>query len=58
MGPWSNNFEGNPFRVLTMLLLHIGRCLKEQLNIMLLQESQKVTKTVDVEQKLRFTSII
>ena len=54
MRPRSVNFEGNPFRFLIVLLLRFVRFLKEQLNMMLLQESEKVNKTLDVQQKLRF----
>ena len=32
--------------------------LKEQLNMMLLQESEKVTKTLEVEQALRFSETV
>ena len=50
----SINFEGNPCRFSIVLLLRFVRFLKEKLNMMLLQESEKVIKTLDVEQKLRF----
>ena len=50
----SINFEGNPRRFLTILLLRFVRFLKEKLNMMLLQESEKVTKTLDVKQKVRY----
>ena len=53
--PRSINFDGNPCRFSIVLLLRFVRLLKEQLKMMLLQESTKVTKTLDVEQKLRFT---
>ena len=54
MRPRSINFEKNHFRFLTILLLRFVRLLKEKLNMMLLQESEKVNNTLDVEQKLRF----
>ncbi len=54
MKPRSSNFDGNPSRFSIVLLLRFVRFLKEQLNMMLLQESEKVNKTLDVEQKVRF----
>ena len=52
--PRSINFEGNPRRFSIVLFLRFVRFLKEQLNMMLLQENAKVAKTSDLEQKLRF----
>ena len=52
--PRSSNFEGNPRRFSIVLLLHFVRFLQEHLNMMLLQESDKVNKTLDVEQKRGF----
>ncbi len=54
MRPRSINFDGNPSRFSTVLLLRIVRFLKEKLNMLLLQESETVNKTLDLEQKLRF----
>ena len=48
------NFKGNPSRFSKVLLLRFVRFLKEQLNMVLLQESEKVNKTSDGEPKLRF----
>ena len=53
MRPWSINFDGNPDRFLTILLFHFVRILKEQLNMMLLQESEQVNETLDIEQNMR-----
>ena len=50
----SINFDGNPCRFLTILLLRFVRFLKEKLNMMLLQESEKVNISRDVEQKMKF----
>ena len=47
------NFEGNPLRVSIALLLRFVRCLEEQLNMMLLQESEKVSKTLHVYQTVK-----
>ena len=52
--PRSISFEGNPFRFSIVLLLRFVRLLKEYVNIMFLQEIEKVNKTSDVKQKLRF----
>ena len=52
--PRSINFEGNPRRFSIVLFLRFVRFLKEQLNMMLLQESETVNKTLDVEQQIRF----
>ena len=54
MRPRSINFDGNPFRFLIVLLWRLVRFLKDKLNMMLLQENEKVNKTLDVEQKVRF----
>ena len=49
MRPRSINFDGNPCRVSIVLLLRDVRLLKEQVNMMLLQEADKVNKTLGVE---------
>ena len=54
MRPRLINFDGNPFCLLTILLLSFVRFLSELRNVMLLQESEKVNISRDVEQKLRF----
>ena len=54
MRPRSIHFDGNPCRFVIVLLLRLVRFLKDKLNMMLLQESEKVNKTLDVEQTLRF----
>ena len=54
MRPRSINFDGNPCRFSIVLLLRLVRFLKDKLNMMLLQENEKVNKTLDVEQKVRF----
>ena len=54
MRPRSINFDGNPTRFSIVLLLRFVSFLKEQLNMMLLQDGEKVSKTLDVEQQLRF----
>ena len=56
--PRSGNSQGNPFRFSIVLPLGVVRFLKEQLNIMLLQESGQVTNTFDVDHKFRFTCIM
>ena len=50
----SINVEDNPCRFSIVLLLRSVRCLKEQLNMMLLQEREQVKKTLDAKPKLRF----
>ena len=52
--PRSFNVEGPPCRFSIVVLLRFVRFLKEYVNMILLQEIEKVNKTVDVEQKLRF----
>ena len=47
------NFDSNPVCFSIVLLLHFVRFLKEPLNMMLLQESDKVNETLHVEHKLR-----
>ena len=49
----SINFDGDPYRCSIVLLLRFVRCLKEHVNMMLLQESDKVNVTLDVEQQMR-----
>ena len=46
------NLESNSLRFRIVLHLHLQRCSKEQVNMMLLQESEQVMKTLGVEQKL------
>ena len=41
-------FEGNPIRFYILLVLRVVRISKEQLNMMLLQESEQMNKTSDV----------
>ena len=48
------NFDGNPCCFLTILLLRFAWFLNELRNAMLLQESEKVNISRDVEQQLRF----
>ena len=71
---WKNDAENmisggdswGPGRSILMVILHFSivllwrlvRFLKDKLNMMLLQESEKVNKTLDVEQKVRFVWII
>ena len=50
----SINFDGNPNRVSIVLLLRFVSFVKEQLNMMLLQESEKVNKTLEVVQPFIF----
>ena len=47
----SINFDGNHFRVVIVLLLQFVRFLEEHFNMMLLQESEQMNKTWDVEQQ-------
>ena len=59
LGRWilrsrSINFDGNPSRFSTVFFLHFVRFLKEQLNMLLLQESAKVNETLDVHNTLDF----
>ena len=54
MRPRLINFDGNPCCVLTILLLRVALFLNELRNAMLLQESEKVNISRDVEQKVRF----
>ena len=54
MRPRSINFVGNPCRFSIVELLCFVSCWEEQLNMMLLQEGEKVIKTVDIEQQMRF----
>ena len=54
MKPRSINFDGNPCRFLTILLLRFLRFFKEKLSMMLWQRSEKVNISRDVEQKVRF----
>ena len=48
------NFDGNSCCFLTILLLRFVKFLSELRNVMLLQESEKVNISRDVEQQLRF----
>ena len=52
------HFDGNPGCVLTVLLLRFALFLSELRNAMLLQESEKVNISRDVEQTLRLLRII
>jgi hypothetical protein len=54
MRPRLINFDGNPCCFLTILRLRFVRFLSELRNVMLLQESENVNISRDVEQKLRF----
>ena len=54
MRPRSINFEGNLRRFSIVLLLRFVSFLKEQMNMMLLQEREQVNIIKDVEQQLRF----
>ena len=58
MRPRLINFDGDPYCVLTILLLRFALFLIELRNAMLLQESEKVKISRDVEQELRFRWII
>ena len=52
--PRPNNFDCIPFVFSIVLLLRFVKCLNEQLNMMLLHESEKVNKVLDVKQQMRF----
>ena len=52
--PMSIHFEGNPCRFSIVLLLCFVMFLKEHVNMVLLQESEKVNETSELEQNLRF----
>ena len=54
----SINFDFDPCRFSIVLLLRFVRYLKEQLDMMLLQEHENAIQTLDVEQQMRFVSII
>ena len=54
MRPRLINFDGNPFWFSTIMLLRFAWFLNELRNAMLLQESENVNISRDVEQKLRF----
>ena len=54
MRPKSINFDDNPCFVEMVLLLRFVIVLTEHLNTVLLQEIEKVNKTLDVEQTIRF----
>ena len=48
------NFDGNPYCFLTILFLRFALFLTDLRNAVLLQISEKVNISRDVEQKLRF----
>ena len=48
------NFDGNLYCFSIVLLSRFVRFLRAQINMMLLEESEKVNKTLDIEQKSRF----
>ena len=50
----SIRFEGTPCRFPIALRSRFVKLLKERLDMMLVQESEKVNKMLDVEQQLRF----
>ena len=50
----SINFDGHPCRFSVGLLLRVVRFVKEQWNMMLLQESEKVSETLNLNQQIRF----
>ena len=52
--PRSISFDRNFSRLSTVLLLRFVRLVKEHLNMMLLQESEKVNKTLGIELQLKF----
>ena len=51
----SLHFDENPVRFSTILLLHFVKFLEETLSMVVLQAIEKVNKTLDVEQQVRFS---
>ena len=57
MRPISLHFDENPDRFSTILLLRFVKFFEETLSMVVLQAIEKVKKTLDVEQKVRFSYI-
>jgi len=53
--PMSLHFDENPCRFSTILLLRFVKFFEETLSMVVLQAIEKVNKTLDVEQKVRFS---
>jgi len=53
--PISVHFDPNPFRFLRILLLRFVKIFEETLSMVVLQAIEKVNKTLDVEQQVRFS---
>ena len=58
MRPISLHFDENPCRFSTILLLRFVKFFEETLSMVVLQAIEKVNKTLDVEQKVRFSLIL
>ena len=55
MRPISLYFDENPRRFSTILLLRFVKFFEETLSMVVLQAIEKVNKTLEVEQKVRFS---